>query len=589
MVPLAQGGMTAPQGPVVNPKAGDPVDPKAAQRNAAADFAALFAALSGDPEALVPTAAGGAPLTPGTADAKPNGASSNAVRRPNATLAATPWVEMPAIVPPIALPTIALAGTLPPDAAMAAALLQTGTMSAADPLPVSDMPPGASSPDPAGMSAVVASVLPQIVPPMPAATPPQAPAAAGLAAMPPPAAAIASIPLPAQPAEAGQSPEAAPPPAVPTTTSLSPAPPVAPTPAMAPAMTAALAEMTAAGQASVAGAAAPGPATPQVAMPPPIDPATALPGAAGNAPPPVVTAQATSQPLPPGVVLRPAGAADGVVPTASPAPAPSRVSRDTAPTRGMVVGKPQVTESRADGLPILTEALVGVAADRRGAPGAEAPHPDQADSADKATVAPVLAPPPAVSSHILPDVVARPHDIAQPTDFAAALASSAATIVPQGAPPPAAALPATMAPLPPQLAAEARQQVALRVASAVSSGVDTVSVDLRPPELGRVEIRLTFHESSVQVVVAAERATTYEAFRQDRAHLEQQLAQAGFDLGGGALDLRHGGLPREREPEPPKPSGTATAAPVEGPDEGAADQSAAERRRLSNSLIDFIA
>lgn len=591
MVQLAQGGMTAPQGPVINPKAGDAADPKTAQRNAtaavtAADFAALFAALPGEADLAAPGTAGRAPLPPGGAATKLVGAPLNAARRPNAALAEIPWVELPAVAPPVELPVIALAaGLFPPpiltpppqDNILPAAdpTLMAAALAAAMPSPMPITPPDATLPDPAGMAAagmpmpgMPAAMPPQNALPAPLAAPSQEdPAAPGIAAAPSPQAAAVPPPLPAQGFDMGQAPPAE-------------AAPVVAAPAMPPAQAVAAAPAPAVATAVTA------PALPPAAMAVPTASRPATADGAGNPPPLLATAvaQAGSSPVPAGVVIRPAGAPGATLPGTSSATV--RTTRMPTPAPDAIAGTPPVAESRADGLPILTEALVGVLPGRREAADAETPSPGQSQ---QTAATPSVTPSLAMPQQVVSEVAARPHDVVQPMDLAAALASSAAAIATPGAAPPAAAPPATMAPLPPQLAAEARHQVALRVASAVSSGVDTVSVDLRPPELGRVEVRLTFHEGSVQVVVAAERAATYEAFRQDRAHLEQQLAQAGFDLGGGALDLRHGGLPREREPEPPKPASTAAAAPVDGPAEDVADQSAADRRRLSNSLIDFIA
>lgn len=135
----------------------------------------------------------------------------------------------------------------------------------------------------------------------------------------------------------------------------------------------------------------------------------------------------------------------------------------------------------------------------------------------------------------------------------------------------------------PRLPPEVGQQLALRVNSAISNRVDSVSVDLRPPELGRVELRLTFHDGTVQVAIAAERGDTFEALRHDRTHLEQQMQQAGLQLGSGGLDLQHGHLPREA-PEPPPPSPDH----VDG-SEAAEEEPGRPRPPRSDSLIDLIA
>lgn len=135
----------------------------------------------------------------------------------------------------------------------------------------------------------------------------------------------------------------------------------------------------------------------------------------------------------------------------------------------------------------------------------------------------------------------------------------------------------------PHLPPETGQQLALRVVTAAANRVDSVSVDLRPPELGRVELRLTFHDGTVQVSMAAERGDTFEALRQDRMHLEQQMQQAGLQLSSGGLDLQHGHLPRET-PEPPQ----APPLQAEGHD-GAEEEAATPRLPPSDSLIDLIA
>jgi hypothetical protein len=137
----------------------------------------------------------------------------------------------------------------------------------------------------------------------------------------------------------------------------------------------------------------------------------------------------------------------------------------------------------------------------------------------------------------------------------------------------------------PHQLAEAGQQVVLRASQAATEGVETISVDLRPPELGRVELRLTFRDGTVQVSMTAERVETYEAFRHDRANLEQQMQQAGLQLGSGGLDLQHGRLPPREGGEPERR--VTQAAELVGEDGG--DDALAPLRPRSDSLIDLIA
>ncbi|PHK93726.1 hypothetical protein CR162_17210 [Pseudoroseomonas rhizosphaerae] len=190
----------------------------------------------------------------------------------------------------------------------------------------------------------------------------------------------------------------------------------------------------------------------------------------------------------------------------------------------------------------------------------------------------VPVPDPRLSS--TPEAAARP----EPVLLAAGGGLPAPALV---APDPAAPRALVQAGAHPRLAAEAAPQIVLRVREAAEQGVDTIAVDLRPPELGRVELRLTFREGTVQVVMLAERAETFEALRQERHSLMQQMEQAGLQLGGNGLDLQHGSLSwaeREaREPEP-APAMAAAAGEEEGP-----PAAEASRRVPSDSLIDIVA
>jgi Flagellar hook-length control protein FliK len=118
-----------------------------------------------------------------------------------------------------------------------------------------------------------------------------------------------------------------------------------------------------------------------------------------------------------------------------------------------------------------------------------------------------------------------------------------------------------------QPAGDANRQVAMHVAQALSDGGKTVTVELHPADLGRVELRFSFHSDGVNVRMTLDRPETFNAFASDRSGLEQQLAQAGVDLGGGGLDLRLGqqagdpdSYPDGRNPRIPMPAALSAAA-----------------------------
>jgi flagellar hook-length control protein FliK len=132
--------------------------------------------------------------------------------------------------------------------------------------------------------------------------------------------------------------------------------------------------------------------------------------------------------------------------------------------------------------------------------------------------------------------------------------------------------------------AEARDTVALRVAHAAQDGVQTISIDLHPAELGHVGIELSFHEGGVSVQMTLARHETYEAFARDRGALEQQLAQSGLSLGSGGLDLRFG----QRQDQQPAFAGTQVSARVAPPQPAAATNPAAAPR-ASDGRLNIIA
>jgi flagellar hook-length control protein FliK len=129
----------------------------------------------------------------------------------------------------------------------------------------------------------------------------------------------------------------------------------------------------------------------------------------------------------------------------------------------------------------------------------------------------------------------------------------------------------------------ATQQVAMHVAQSLNDGGKTVTVELHPAELGRVEIHFSFHSDGMNVRLTVDRPETFDAFSHDRSGLQQQLAQAGVDLGGGGLELR---LSQQQPDQSGSYSGGRTprvAMPTPQPDAMPATL------WVSNSLLDILA
>jgi flagellar hook-length control protein FliK len=138
------------------------------------------------------------------------------------------------------------------------------------------------------------------------------------------------------------------------------------------------------------------------------------------------------------------------------------------------------------------------------------------------------------------------------------------------------------------------EQLAVRVASAVQNEQRSVTVELRPESLGRVEVRLNFHDDkSVSVQMTMDRHETYTAFRENRAGLTQQLSQAGINLGSSSLDLRFNQQGHQQQQQQSGGNtgqnfaGAKLMAPIDETDADANTTADANTRPSGNSLIDI--
>lgn len=87
------------------------------------------------------------------------------------------------------------------------------------------------------------------------------------------------------------------------------------------------------------------------------------------------------------------------------------------------------------------------------------------------------------------------------------------------------------------------EQVSVRLQKAAGDGIDRFTMQLRPADLGRVDIAMEVgHDGRVQAVVSADRPETLHLLQRDARALEQALQNAGLQTDGGSLsfDLRGG-------------------------------------------------
>ena len=81
-------------------------------------------------------------------------------------------------------------------------------------------------------------------------------------------------------------------------------------------------------------------------------------------------------------------------------------------------------------------------------------------------------------------------------------------------------------------------QIAINIQKAVAQGKDTVTIQLRPEDLGRIDVKLEVgKDGQVQAHVRAEKPETLELLQRDARGLERALQDAGLRTDSGSLSF----------------------------------------------------
>jgi flagellar hook-length control protein FliK len=111
------------------------------------------------------------------------------------------------------------------------------------------------------------------------------------------------------------------------------------------------------------------------------------------------------------------------------------------------------------------------------------------------------------------------------------------------------------------------EQVTLHIHRQAKAGIDQMTLQLRPAELGRIDVKLDFAPDggSVKGTVIVETQATLDLLSKDVRSLERALQEAGLRADSGCLEfqLRDQGEGRQAEQDAPKSGGDVKAAPAE--------------------------
>ena len=89
--------------------------------------------------------------------------------------------------------------------------------------------------------------------------------------------------------------------------------------------------------------------------------------------------------------------------------------------------------------------------------------------------------------------------------------------------------------VPPQVVAE---QVAVNINRAAGQGLDRITIQMRPAELGRVDVKMEVaHDGRLTAVISVEKQETYDMLRADSRALTQALQDAGLQADQNSLSF----------------------------------------------------
>lgn len=120
------------------------------------------------------------------------------------------------------------------------------------------------------------------------------------------------------------------------------------------------------------------------------------------------------------------------------------------------------------------------------------------------------------------------------------------------------------------------QQVSVQILQARAKGENEVTIRLRPPELGRVEVKMQVDsEQNAVVRIMTETREAYELLRADRAGLERILQESGMQTSDSGLEFSFQGEQGEFTDDQDADTGLNGSQGLSGEEEGASDDAQA--------------
>jgi flagellar hook-length control protein FliK len=88
----------------------------------------------------------------------------------------------------------------------------------------------------------------------------------------------------------------------------------------------------------------------------------------------------------------------------------------------------------------------------------------------------------------------------------------------------------------PVLKSSVIDQVSVKISKALQAGNDKISIQLKPAELGRVDVKMELtHDGRIMAVVTADNKDTLDLLRKDSNDLQKALENAGLQMDSGDM------------------------------------------------------
>lgn len=128
-------------------------------------------------------------------------------------------------------------------------------------------------------------------------------------------------------------------------------------------------------------------------------------------------------------------------------------------------------------------------------------------------------------------------------------------------------------------------QVAVQIQRAIGQGMDRIQIQLRPPELGRIDVRMEIGpDGHMKAAITADRQETLDLLQRDARHLQQSLQDSGLSADSGSLSFSLRGEANDFREQLAR---HGTDLPAEGEDGAQPDAAAQPRGRSTDGNYDI--